>query len=70
MKSQFANTFNLQRGKDTSVHDIHHEEIGSYRAFHNNFVKSYGAGFRKFVDVKDILESDCCYNIKTLHSNQ
>ena len=61
MISQFANTFNLQRGKYTSVR----EEIGSYRAFHNNFVKSYCAGLREFVDVKDILESDCCYNIMT-----
>ena len=60
MITQFANTFNLQRGKD-----IHHEEIGSYRAFHNNSAKSYGACFREFVDVKDILESNCCYNIMT-----
>ena len=65
MISQFANTFNLQKGKDTSVHDIHHEEIGSYQAFYKNFVKSYGAGLREFVDLKDILESDCCYNIMT-----
>ena len=65
MISHFANTFNLQRGKDTSVHDIHHEEIGSYRAFHNNSVKSYGAGLREFFDVKDILESDCCCSIMT-----
>ena len=31
--------------------DTYHEQIGSYRLFYNNTVKSYSAAFMEFIDL-------------------
>ena len=63
--TQFADAFNLRRGKTVSKTEVHHEETGSHRTFHNNSVKSFSAGLLEFLDTKDLLHSDSCYNIMT-----
>ena len=63
--SQFAHAFHLKRGKNTGTTEIHHEETGGHRSFHRNAVKRYCEGLLEFLDVKDLLESDCCFNIMT-----
>ena len=65
--TQFADAFDLRRSKaiSQSKTEVHHEETGGHRLFHHESVKSYGAALLEFVDIKDLLASDSCYDIMT-----
>ena len=64
--SKFSHVFNLRHGKSgNSTSTNHHEETKSHRQFHRSSVKKYCEGLLEFVDLKDILHSDCCFNIMT-----
>ena len=63
--TQFSEEFKLQRGINNLNSDIHHEEIGTHRVFHKNSVRSFTTALMEFIDFKELVRSECCYNIMT-----
>ena len=63
--AEFADFFDLRRGKSANNESVHHEETGSHRVFHHKSVKSYNSGLMEFLDLEEIVNSKCCHNIMT-----
>ena len=63
--AEFADFFDLRRGKTAKNQSVHHEETGSHQVFHHKSVKSYNAGLMEFLDLEEIVNSKCCHNIMT-----
>ena len=64
--SRFSDVFNLGYGKSGRyTKEIHYEETGSHKYFHRSSVEKYGTGLFEFLDLKDTLHANCCFNIMT-----
>ena len=62
--TQFAHEFQLRSGRARGrSSDIHHEETGNYKLFPHKGVKSYCTSLLEFINLQDILKTDCCYRI-------